>query len=388
MDKPTQGLLSSAAERQYLSQQGRHGIDRILAAVCIAITFVSLSARSAHAQHGDWLLGSFGFQGASQPPPGSYYMNQFSYYHTSGSGFASTGPIKCGPRGAACLGANFGATGSMDLFIDANILTWTSPFRVLGANYGLNLIVPFAIVDASGSASLQPDLSLPAKTAGLPSTATAGGATKGSIGDIYVEPLNLGWHFERFDAMASSGFFAPSGPYNADAKLNVGFGHWTGVFGVGGVVYADTERTWSLSIYSHYLLYASQIGRNYTLGDVVPFEWGAAKTLNLNGDLIKQVTVGAIGYAQWQVTNNSIGASPTTKPGTSIVDQLSTSKSQIYAAGPGINLLTKYGFYSLRWYEEFGAQGTPSGNQLMFSVALPLPVPGAKGAADAADTQF
>ena len=159
----------------------------------------------------------------------------------------------------------------------------------------------------------------------------------------------------------SSGFFAPSGPYNADAKLNVGFGHWTGVFGLGGVAYADVEQTWSLSIYSHYLLYASQIGRNYTLGNVVPFEWGAAKTINLNGDIIKQVTIGAIGYAQWQVTNNSIGASPTTKPGTSIVDQLNTTKAQIYAAGPGINLLTKYGFYSLRWYEEFGAHATPSG---------------------------
>ena len=95
-----------------------------------------------------------------------------------------------------------------------------------------------------------------------------------------------------------------------------------------------------------------------------------------------------IGYAQWQVTNNSIDASPTTKAGTSIVDQLNTTKSQIYAVGPGINLLTRYGFYSLRWYEEFGAHATPSGNQLMFSVALPLPVPGAKGTADAADTQF
>ena len=261
-------------------------------------------------------------------------MNQFSYYHASGSGFASSGPIKCGPRGAVCLGANLSGTGSMDLFIDANILTWTSPFKILGANYGLNLIVPFAIVDASGSASLQPVLSLPGRTTELPSAVNAGGSTKGSIGDIYVEPLNLGWHFKQFDAMLSSGLFAPSGPYNADAKLNVGFGHWTGVFGLGGVAYADVENTWSLSIYSHYLLYASQIGRNYTLSNVVPFEWGAAKTINLNGDIIKQVTIGAIGYAQWQVTNNSIGASPTTKPGTSIVDQLNTTKAQILRRRP------------------------------------------------------
>jgi hypothetical protein len=183
MSKPPERLLSSVAERQFLFQRNRRGIERILAAVCMAVTFVAFSAGSARAQHGDWLLGSFGFQGASQPPQGSYYMNQFSYYHASGSGFASTGPIKCGPRGAVCLGANLSGTGSLDLFIDANILTWTSPLKVLGANYGLNLIIPFAIADASGSGSLQPVLGLPGKAIELPPTTTGGGSTKGSIGD-------------------------------------------------------------------------------------------------------------------------------------------------------------------------------------------------------------
>jgi hypothetical protein len=345
-------------------------------------------ATPARAQHSDWLLGSFGFQGAAQPPEGLYYMNQFSYYHASGSGFASAGALKCGPKGAVCLGANLNGTGNFDLFIDASIFTWTSPFKILGANYGVNLIVPFAIADASGNATLEPVLTLPARATGLPAISSGGGSTKGSVGDIYVEPVNFGWHLKQLDAMVSSGFFAPSGPYNADAKLNIGFGHWTGVFGLGAVAYADVERTWSLSIYSHYLLYASQIGRNYTLGDVVPLEWGAAKTFDINSDIVKQITMGAVGYAQWQVTNNSIGANPTTKPGTLIVDQLSSSKSQIYAAGPGINLLTSYGFYSLRWYEEFGAHATPSGDQIMFSVALPLPVPGAKSIGEVADTQF
>ena len=44
--------------------------------------------------------------------------------------------------------------------------------------------------------------------------------------------------------------------------------------------------------------------------------------------------------------------------------------SQIYSAGPAINLLTKYGLFSLRYYEEFGANATPSGRQLMFTVTL------------------
>lgn len=381
MSRRTKGI------RVGVSRRGWSLACRIGTAALLAVAFVAVSSGRARAEHGDWLLGSFAFQGASQPPEGLYYLNQFSYYHSSGSGFASTGPIKCGPGGRVCLGANFNGAGSLDLFVDASVFTWTSRLKVLGANYGANLIVPFVIADASGSAALQPVLSLPRDVAELPPAANAGGSTKGSIGDIYVEPLNLGWHFKYLDAMVSSGFFAPSGPYNANAKLNIGFGHWTGVFGLGAVVYADREKTWSLSIYSHYLLYASQIGRPYTLGDEVPFEWGAGKTFNVNGGIVKQVTIGAVGYAQWQVTNNSISVNPPAKLGT-LVDQLGSTKSQIYAAGPGINLLTKYGFYSLRWYEEFGAQAGPSGSQLMFSVALPIPVPGLGNPGEVADTQF
>ena len=55
------------------------------------------------------------------------------------------------------------------------------------------------------------------------------------------------------------------------------------------------------------------MGRNYTLGDVVPFEWGTGKTFNLNNDIFKQVTLKAVGYAQWQVTNNQIDLTPATK---------------------------------------------------------------------------
>jgi hypothetical protein len=50
---------------------------------------------------------------------------------------------------------------------------------------------------------------------------------------MHVEPINLGWHLRQLDAIVSSGFFAPSGPYNSNARLNIGYGHWTGVFGLG-----------------------------------------------------------------------------------------------------------------------------------------------------------
>ena len=228
--------------------------------------------------------------------------------------------------------------------------------------------MPFAIADASGTASLEPDLSPTRRSSTSPQASS--GVTKGSIGDIYVEPVDFGWHFRQLDAIVSSGFFAPSGPYNSKATVNIGYGHWTGAFGLGGIAYADAARTWSLSIYAHYLLYASQMGRPYTLGDVVPFEWGAGKTLNLNNKIFQQLILGAVGYAQWQTTNNQINFATQNQTAAAAIKSLEDTRAQVYSAGPSINLLTKYGLFSLRYYEEFDAHATPSGRQLMFSVAL------------------
>jgi hypothetical protein len=342
----------------------------IIAALAFACLAIALLPATARAQHSDWLLGSYGLNGAAQPPQGVYYQNMWSYYHAGGSGFLQTRTFRPGPLGRVGLSANISASGSLDLYVDQNIVAWTTPVKILGANYGCSIDIPFAIVAASGDAGLQPVLSLPGRDIDLPARHTSGGTTKGSIADIYVEPINLGWHFKYLDLIVSSGFFAPTGPYNPKANVNIGFGHWTGVFGLGGVLYADKEHTWSLSIYSHYLLYGSQMGNKYQLGDVIPFEWGAGKTFNLNNDIVKQITIGAVGYAQWQVTGNQIHVTPSNRFESLVINKAENTWSQIYAAGPAITALTKFGFFSLSYYEEFGGKATPTGRQLMFSAAF------------------
>ena len=269
-----------------------------------SIAFLIILAKPAHAEHGDWLLGTEGLLSAQQAPEGFLYSNLWSYYHASGSSFIQTGPLKCGPSGKLCLGFNANASGSLDLFVDQNIFWLVTPFKFLGANYGFLIDVPFAIADASGAGALEPVLSSGNGSLTLPSLQSSPGVTKGSIGDIYFEPINLGWHLRQFDAIVSGGFFAPTGAYNSNAKLNIGYGHWSGVLGVGGIAYADAERTWGLSIYSHYVLYASQMGRNYTLGDQAPLEWSASTTFKLGNGILEESTVGAVGYAQWQISDN------------------------------------------------------------------------------------
>lgn len=117
-------------------------------------------------------------------------------------------------------------------------------------------------------------------------------------------------------------------------------------------------------------MYASQNGRPYTLGDEVPFEWAAGKAFNLSSDIFKQLAIGAVGYAQWQTTDNQINVTPTTSLESTVIRRLEDARTQIYAAGPAVQLLTEYGLFALRYYDEFGARATPSGQQLMFSLTL------------------
>src|SRR5215471_13502346 len=117
-------------------------------------------------------------------------------------------------------------------------------------------------------------------------------------------------------------------------------------------------------------MYASQEGRPYTLGDDGLLEWAAGKAFNLPSDIFKQLTIGAVGYAQWQTTDNQVNVSPTTSFESTVIHRLLEAQIRIYSAGPAIQLLTKYGLFALRYYDEFGANATPSAQQLMFSVTL------------------
>jgi hypothetical protein len=344
----------------------------VLATIVCSI-LISSFATPVHAQQGDYLLGTNGLLGGAQPSEAVYYQNIWSYYHASGNQFLEADFTRCGPvfhRVCGTLNLNTQASGSLDLFVDQNIFGWTTPLTVLGAHYGFLIDLPFALADASGAADLEATLSLKRFTIPLSSSSNSGGSTKGNIGNVYIEPVNLGWSFKHLDAIVSSGFFIPSGAYNSSERLNIGFGHWAGMFGLGGIFYPDAERTWSASIYAHYLLYGSQMGRGYTLGDEVPFEWGVGKTFNLPSTVFEHLTVGPVGYAQWQVTNNQIDLAPATQIQATAIGRLENTRSQIYAAGPALQLLTKYGLFNLRWYEEFGAHAAPSGQQLMFSYAL------------------
>ncbi len=100
-----------------------------------------------------WLAGA-------APPPGFYYINYFGYY---------TGELKDGSGQKAVVN---GTTPSVDATFDAFRFVEMTPFKILGADYGMHVIVP--VVYQSMNLNGRNDNS--------------------SIGDITIAPFILGWH--------------------------------------------------------------------------------------------------------------------------------------------------------------------------------------------------
>ena len=119
----------------------------------------------------------------------------------------------------------------VDAYAFAPTLIWVSPYEVFGAKYGA--YVSLTLSNTSVGASLS----------------TAAGSGRGAeesqfgLGDLFVQPLWLGWAREHWDFALGYGFYAPTGKYDTEtvtlpivgpltsaAADNLGLGFWTHQF--------------------------------------------------------------------------------------------------------------------------------------------------------------
>ena len=125
---------------------------------------------TAHAQMtGHNALGDFGMKSASQADPGFYASGFFYHYGAEMVRDKNGDLVTFSPTDPGSIGVN----------AYAGICLYVSNAKILGANYGVMAAVPFA-----NATIAVPILGLEEPTG------TA-------LGDIYVQPINLGWHTPR-----------------------------------------------------------------------------------------------------------------------------------------------------------------------------------------------
>lgn len=278
---------------------------KILLAIGIVTLAVTISALAQPIVAGHYPAGAEGIKGASLPPPGVYFRDYNFFY--------AANEFKDGPP-------NF----DIVAYINAPRVIWMTDLEIFGANYGLDVIVPFAYLDWS---------------------IRAFGDNGFGMGDIQIEPLLLSWHFKQFDMAAGYAIWAPSGDFEIGKPDLISKGFWSHMLTFGGTWYPDGEKTWAVSLLNRYEFCHEQEKTHIDPGQVYTLEWGFSKSLNPGLD------VGLIGYYQQQITKDS-GLTATTK-----LDRKLGVGPEINAFWPKLKLFT-----SIRYAYEFEAVERPEGH--------------------------
>ena len=317
----------------------------VVALTCVVALCV---AAPANAQlNGENLLGDMGVKSGTQPEPGLYISNIYYRYRAESIRDEEGRPLTLDPSGDA----------SQTIQAAVPLLYYVTPKKLLGANVAMMAVVPIA----KGA--------LEAPGLGISETADIG------LSDIYVMPLQLGWHSKRADVVAGAAFFAPTGRYSAGASDNLGKGMWSYETSAGGTVYLDTHRSFSLATTAYYETHSTKSGvvrvqnvtlNNVKVGDLLTLEGGVGKSFLHGG-----ASLGVGYYAQWKVTSDDLGVA-----GTPELHGI-PARHRVWGIGPDVTIpiATKTRLLSLvnvRYYVEQDARLKTQGHTLLITNTIPV----------------
>lgn len=220
---------------------------------------VALSASAG----GHYVPGVEGIQAASVPPPGTYYLGYLVDYNIE--------QLKSPGTSNDIPGSNTGTVVAL-----ANRVVWISNTKFLGADFGMETIVPVL------------GTSLTFNTPGISDTQTG-------LGDVYLGPVVLGWHGANWDAVAAAGFWLDNASSSTPAAP--GKGYKSTMLTGGATYYFDAAKQISGSALMRFET-NSEKSNGFKPGNQVTVEWGFGKVMG-------PVQVGVVGYDQMQVSNDS-----------------------------------------------------------------------------------
>lgn len=304
--------------------------SRFLIATMLLAGSLSLWPSDVAAQlYGFNIRGDQGGKSGTQAPTGIYVGAPLSWYTTD------TLKNREGER--------VEAKGDFTLFLGGPLVNVVTPKKLFGAHYGFMAVLPI------GNARVE-----------LPRFEDD---PEAGISDMYLQPLNLGWHTPRADVLAGYGLFIPTGRYEAGATDNTGLGMWGHEVFAGTTVFLDSARAWHASTLGAVELHTEKRDSEARVGDMLTLEGG------LGRDLLKgAASVGLSYFAQWKLTEDTLTGLPAV---------LVRGKNRVAGIGPEVTLpiastRAVYGFVTVRYQWEVGARTTTEGDVFNVLAVFPL----------------
>ena len=293
---------------------------------CIMLLLI-ISLPAIAQERGQYLPGTAGLNSGMQTPEGFTYANLFIWYPTS----------KFKDQNGDTAPINF----DIDLIADLNLLAYTTKAKFLGATYGMAVVVPIVNTPVS-----LPRLDLDISPTG--------------VGDIYVEPINLGWKLKKADVKVAYGFVAPTGKFDEIGSDTTTTDYWGHEITFASTIYLDKTKLTQFSFNTNWEFHQKKRHEDLKVGNNMTLEAGVGKIFVKNQG--KQlIQFGVIGYSEFQLTNDS---------GTAVPLLTANNKDRVFAIGPefGVILPTKKFNFLARVLPEFGARNRTQGVTVVFAI--------------------
>ena len=248
------------------------------ATALIIFTLLGYASSASAQQKGQWVPGQFELNSGVIPDPGITYANLVFNYSASQLNNANGNRLP-------------GITGTYSFWVDENVIYYVPKHKFLGGYF-----MPYVSLNyATGE--------LVASFTGTNLSGAGGGS---GFADMYVQPLNMGWHFgERVDFNAGYAFFAPTGRFTQGASDNVGSGYWGNAITSGTTLYITKNKATTANLTTVWEIHGEKSGTNITPGQAFTDEWGLGQILPLKKDFSRLLQLGFVGYDQWQVSHSS-----------------------------------------------------------------------------------
>ncbi|MDD5285765.1 MAG: transporter, partial [Desulfuromonadaceae bacterium] len=161
-----------------------------LCSLLLLLSVLLLSGRQACATEGGggaYPNGAEDFMSGAVPPPGTYFINYFTYYS------------------ADKLADNSGKSAlpvfKLNVTADVLRLIHVTDKQILGGFWAMHLFLPIMNVDV---------------------TVPGAAKSKTGLGDIIIDPFILSWHGKNWHAATGLDLYIPTGSYDKNDLANVG----------------------------------------------------------------------------------------------------------------------------------------------------------------------
>src|SRR5271156_1987587 len=343
-------LIRSRRARRLGSKRSAKMRIGIKLAVLVGWMFLGCALSAFAQQKGEWVPGQFGLNAGVIPDPGITYANLALNYSAGQLNNSSGNGIP-------------GITGTYSFWVDENIIYYVPRHKFLGGYF-----MPYVALNyANGE--------LVANFTGTNLGAAGGGS---GFADMYVQPLNLGWHFgKRVDFNAGYAFVAPTGRFTQGASNNVGSGYWGNDLTSGTTLYITKNQATTANLVTDWEIHGQKTGTNLTPGQAFTIEWGFGQVLPLKKDMSMLAQLGFVGYDQWQVSHSS----GTVEIGGTAISASSIPFYSVHAMGVQANFILPAKELSafFKYYDEYRALARPEGRTIVFGFSwtwrIPKPEP-------------